>query len=97
MVHCRCGRGIPNRAPYGGTFSAAGEILRGLPREGTVGEELPVSLTILLLIVLVILIVASAPTWPHSRQWGYAPGSVLTVILLILLLLYFTGNLNLSL
>ena len=63
MVHCRCGRGIPNRAPYGGTFSAAGEILRGLPRKGTVGEELPVSLA----------------------------------ILLILLLLYFTGNLNLSL
>ena len=55
------------------------------------------SLTILLLIVLVILIVASAPTWSYSRQWGYAPGSVLAVILLILLLLYFTGNLNLSL
>lgn len=51
------------------------------------------SLTLLLLIVLVILIIGSAPAWPYSRGWGYAPGSILAVILLILLLLYLTGNL----
>jgi len=55
------------------------------------------SLTVLLLILIVVLIVASAPTWPYSRGWGYRPGSVLAVILVILLLLYLTGNLNLNL
>lgn len=55
------------------------------------------SLTVLLLILIVILIVATAPTWPYSRGWGYRPGGVLAVILLILLLLYLTGNLNLTL
>jgi hypothetical protein len=54
------------------------------------------SLTVLLLIVLIILIIAAAPAWPYSRGWGYAPGSVLGVILLILLLLYLTGHLNLN-
>ncbi len=55
------------------------------------------SLAVLLLILVVILIVASAPAWPYSRGWGYRPGSVLAVILLILLLLYLTGNLNATL
>lgn len=53
------------------------------------------SLTVLLLIILIILIIAAVPAWPYSREWGYAPGSVLGLILLILLLLYLTGHLNL--
>lgn len=55
------------------------------------------SLTVLLLILIVVLIIAAAPAWPYSRGWGYRPGGVLAVVLVILLLLYLTGNLNLAL
>lgn len=46
-------------------------------------------LELLLLIVLVLLLVGSLPTWPHSRNWGYAPSGGLVTLLLIVLLLIF--------
>lgn len=44
----------------------------------------------LLLIVLVLLLLGALPTFPYSRNWGYAPSgiaSVLVVVLIVLLLL----------
>jgi hypothetical protein len=67
------------------------------PGDWCVAREAAMSLTLLLVILLIILIIASAPAWPYSRGWGYTPGGVLAVILVILLLLYLTGNLNLNL
>jgi hypothetical protein len=49
----------------------------------------------LLLIVLVVALLASVPTWSHSRSWGYAPSGGIGLLLVILLLLMFTGNLRL--
>jgi len=46
----------------------------------------------LLLIVLVLLAVGSAPAWPYSRGWGYYPSAGLGVVLVILLLLMMTGR-----
>jgi hypothetical protein len=47
---------------------------------------------LILLIVLVVLILGSAPAWPHSRSWGYYPsgglGTVLAIILVMMLLGY---------
>jgi hypothetical protein len=43
----------------------------------------------IILILLVMMLLGSLPTWPHSRQWGYYPSSgigLITVIVLILLL-----------
>ena len=42
---------------------------------------------LLLLIILVLLLAGSLPTWPHSRQWGYAPSGTLGTLLVILLIL----------
>jgi uncharacterized protein DUF3309 len=42
---------------------------------------------LLLLIIVVILILGSLPTWPYSRGWGYRGPSVLGLVLLILLIL----------
>jgi hypothetical protein len=50
--------------------------------------------TLILLIVLIILLLGTAPTWPHSRSWGYAPSGGIGLVLVILLLLYFLGYLN---
>ena len=44
-------------------------------------------------IVLVIALVASLPTWPHSRSWGYYPSSGLGIVIVILLVLLLMGRL----
>jgi hypothetical protein len=49
----------------------------------------------LLIIVLVVLAIGAAPSWPHSRGWGYYPSGGLGIIILILLVLVLTGRLNL--
>ncbi len=47
---------------------------------------------ILLLAVLILLLIGVLPTWPHSRNWGYRPGGVLSVILIIAIVLALTGR-----
>jgi Protein of unknown function (DUF3309) len=46
----------------------------------------------LLLIVVLIAALASAPTWPHSRGWGYYPSSGLGLVFLVLLVLVLSGR-----
>jgi Protein of unknown function (DUF3309) len=46
---------------------------------------------IILLIILLVLAVGSAPAWPYSRGWGYYPSGGLGAVLLILLILYLLG------
>jgi len=33
------------------------------------------------------LLIGALPTWPYSRNWGYAPGGGLGLILVIVLIL----------
>ena len=51
------------------------------------------SLTMLLAIVLILLLVGALPTWGYSSGWGYAPSGILGLVLVVLLLLMFTGRL----
>ena len=41
----------------------------------------------LLMLLLIILLLGSLPTWPYSRGWGYYPSGGLGAILLIVILL----------
>ena len=47
----------------------------------------------ILVVLLVLMLLGAIPTWPHSRSWGYAPSSGLTLVLVILLVLMLTGRL----
>jgi hypothetical protein len=47
----------------------------------------------ILIVLLVLMLVGAIPTWPHSRNWGYAPSGALGLVLLILLVLALTGRL----
>ncbi len=47
----------------------------------------------ILIIVLVLALVGALPTWSHSSTWGYFPSGGLGLVLLILLVLVFTGRL----
>ena len=60
--------------------------------ESATGREEAVMGTILI-IVLVLLLVGALPTWSHSSNWGYFPSGGLGLVLLILLVLVFTGRL----
>jgi hypothetical protein len=46
-----------------------------------------------LLILVVLFLVGSLPAWPHSRNWGYYPSSLMTVILVILIIMLMLGRL----
>lgn len=48
---------------------------------------------LILLIVLVLVLLGTVPTWPHSRSWGYRPSGIVGIILVIVLILYLTGRL----
>jgi hypothetical protein len=44
-------------------------------------------------VVIIIALVGSLPIWPHSKKWGYYPVGV-SVVIVIILALYFTGHLR---
>lgn len=50
------------------------------------------SLGTILLIVLVLMLIGSLPTWSHSRSWGYGPSGGLGLIFVILLVLLLMGR-----
>jgi hypothetical protein len=41
----------------------------------------------ILIIILILMILGSVPSWPHSRDWGYYPSGGLGTILLIVIIL----------
>jgi hypothetical protein len=49
------------------------------------------TLGIILLIVLVLLLLGSVPTWSYSRNWGYGPSGLLGLLLIIVIVLALTG------
>ena len=49
-------------------------------------------LGLILIIVLVLLLVGAVPSWPHSRNWGYAPSGGLGLVLLIVVILLLLGR-----
>ena len=46
----------------------------------------------IVLVILFLMLLGAIPTWPHSRNWGYYPSGGLGLVLLIILLLMFTGR-----
>ena len=47
----------------------------------------------ILVVVLVLMLLGAIPTWPHSRNWGYAPSGTLGLLLIVLVILALSGRL----
>ena len=47
---------------------------------------------ILLIVLLLLLMVGSVPSWRHSRGWGYYPSGTLGLILIILIIMMMLGR-----
>ena len=43
-----------------------------------------------IIVILVLMLIGSFPSWPHSRGWGYYPtggiGLILVIVVILLLL-----------
>lgn len=46
----------------------------------------------ILIIILILLLIGAAPSWPHSRGWGYYPSGLLGLVLLIVIILLLMGR-----
>ena len=46
-----------------------------------------------LLIILILALIGSLPTWPYSGGWGYYPSGGLGLLLVILIILVLMGRL----
>lgn len=51
------------------------------------------AISTILLIILILLLVGALPSWPHSRNWGYAPSGVLGLVVVVLIVLLLMGRL----
>jgi hypothetical protein len=47
----------------------------------------------LILIIVLLALLGSLPSWPYSRGWGYGPSGLIALVLVFLLVLVFTGRL----
>ncbi len=50
----------------------------------------------ILIVLLVLMLLGSVPSWPHSRSWGYGPSGGLGLVLLILIILVLMGKVNIG-
>jgi hypothetical protein len=49
--------------------------------------------SLILIVLLILILVGSLPTWPYSSGWGYYPSGGTGLVLLILVILLLTGRL----
>jgi hypothetical protein len=50
-------------------------------------------LSTLLIVVLILMLVGALPRWGYSNSWGYGPGGIVGVILIIVVVLALMGRL----
>jgi Protein of unknown function (DUF3309) len=46
----------------------------------------------ILLVILILILIGSLPTWPHSSGWGYYPSGGAGILVIILIVLLLTGR-----
>jgi len=46
----------------------------------------------ILLIILILILIGSLPTWPYSSGWGYYPSGGFGILVVILVVLLLTGH-----
>lgn len=51
----------------------------------------------ILLVLLILFLIGGLPAWPHSRNWGYTPASIIGTILVIYLILVLLGRISIGL
>lgn len=50
------------------------------------------SLTTILIIILILILIGALPVYPYNRGWGYYPGSIVFLVLVVLIILVLLGR-----
>ena len=50
------------------------------------------TLGLILLVILILMLIGSLPTWGHSRNWGVFPSGGLRLVVLIVVVLLLLGR-----
>lgn len=50
-------------------------------------------MSLILIVLLVLILVGSLPTWPYSSGWGFYPSGGAGLVLLVLIVLLLAGRL----
>ncbi len=50
-------------------------------------------LSTILIVILILILIGALPRWGYSRDWGYGPGGIVGLILLIVVILALLGRL----
>ena len=48
-------------------------------------------LVTVLVVLLILILIGALPHWPYSAGWGYGPGGLIGVILVVLFILLLLG------
>ncbi len=46
----------------------------------------------ILMVILVLALLGALPAWPYSSNWGYGPSGGVGLLLIVLVLLMFSGH-----
>jgi hypothetical protein len=49
-------------------------------------------LSTILVVILILMLVGALPTWGYSNSWGYGPGGIVGLLLIIVVVLALTGR-----
>lgn len=49
-------------------------------------------LSTILIVLLILILIGALPRWGYSSNWGYGPGGLVGVILLIVIVLALAGR-----
>jgi len=50
-------------------------------------------LSTILIVLLILILIGALPRWGYSGNWGYGPGGIVGILLIIVLVLALTGRL----
>ena len=50
-------------------------------------------MTTILIVILILILVGALPSWGYSRNWGYGPSGIVTILLVVLIVMMLTGRL----
>ena len=50
-------------------------------------------LSTILVVLLILILIGALPRWGYSANWGYGPGGIVGILLIIIIVLALTGRL----
>lgn len=50
-------------------------------------------LSTILIVLLILILIGALPRWGYSGNWGYGPGGIVGILLIVVIVLALTGRL----